>query len=160
MPLLALWEANPQAIKEMTIEQVVATAGDGHLRDKSDCSRELREYLSQVQSGSLAHYAEHCLSSAFNRGGMVLQDLINEMGRRLDFKVTNGRYQGTTSEIGFDGLWKGPEGNDLIVEVRQLMHIASLSIQLLVIARGCRSRAQLGRTLQFCSLLDATTPVN
>jgi len=118
MPLLALWEANPQAIKEMTIEQVVATAGDGHLRDKSDCSRELREYLSQVQSGSLAHYAEHCLSSAFNRGGMVLQDLINEMGRRLDFKVTNGRYQGTTSEIGFDGLWKGPEGNDLIVEVK------------------------------------------
>jgi len=50
MPLLALWEANPQAIKEMTIEQVVATAGDGRLRDKSDCSRELREYLSQVQS--------------------------------------------------------------------------------------------------------------
>ena len=49
---------------------------------------------------------------------MVLQDLVNEMGRRLDFKVTNGRYQGTTGEIGFDGLWKGPEGNDLIVEVK------------------------------------------
>jgi hypothetical protein len=31
MPLLALWEANPNAIKEMTIEQVVATAGDGRL---------------------------------------------------------------------------------------------------------------------------------
>jgi hypothetical protein len=118
MPLLALWEANPQAIKEMTIEQVVATAGDGRLRDKSDCSRELREYLSQVQSDSLAYYAEYCLSSAFTRGGMVLQDLVNEMGRRLDFKVTNGRYQGTTGEIGFDGLWKAPEGNDLIVEVK------------------------------------------
>ena len=81
MPLLALWKANPKAIKEMTIEQVVTTAGDGRLRDKSDCSRELREYLSQVQSDSLAHYAEYCLSSAFNRGGMVLQDLVNEMGR-------------------------------------------------------------------------------
>jgi hypothetical protein len=39
----------------MTIEQVVATAGDGRLRDKSDCSRELRDYLSQVHSDSLAH---------------------------------------------------------------------------------------------------------
>ena len=118
MPLLALWGANPKAIAEMTIEQVVATAGDGRLRDKSDCSRELREYLSQVHSDSLALYAEHCLSSAFNRGGMMLEDLVNEMGRRLDFKVTNGRYQGITGEIGFDGLWKGPEGNDVIVEVK------------------------------------------
>jgi hypothetical protein len=118
MPLLALWQANPKAIAEMTIEQLVATAGDGRLRDKSDCSRELREYLSQAQGDWLASYAEYCLTSAFNRGGMVLQDLVNEMGRRLDFKVTNGRYQGTTGEIGFDGLWKGPEGNDLIVEVK------------------------------------------
>jgi hypothetical protein len=39
-------------------------------------------------------------------------------GSRLDFKVTNGRYQGTTGEIGFDGLWKAPEGNDVIVEVK------------------------------------------
>ncbi len=40
------------------------------------------------------------------------------MGRRLDFKVTNGRYQGTATEVGFDGLWRSPEGNDLIVEVK------------------------------------------
>jgi len=83
MPLLALWEANPNAIKEMTIEQVVATAGDGRLRDKNDCSHELREYLSQVQSDSLAHYAEYCLSSAFNRGGMVLQDLVRHCHHTL-----------------------------------------------------------------------------
>jgi hypothetical protein len=72
MPLLALWEANPKAIAEMTIEQVVATAGDGRLRDKSDCSRELREYLAQAQSGWLSRYAEYCLTSGFNRSGMVL----------------------------------------------------------------------------------------
>ena len=48
MPLLALWEANPKAIAEMTIEQLVATAGDGRLRDKSECSRELHDYLLQA----------------------------------------------------------------------------------------------------------------
>jgi hypothetical protein len=118
MPLLALWEANPKAITELSIEQLVATAGDGRLRDNSDCSRELRQYLSQVLSERLGTYAEHCLTSAFNRSGMVLQDLVNEMGRRLDFSVSNGRYQGTAAEVGFDGLWRSPEGNDLIVEVK------------------------------------------
>jgi hypothetical protein len=103
MPLLALWEANPKAITELTIEQLVATAGDGRLRDNSECSRELRGYLSQVASERLGNYAEHCLTSAFSKSGMVLQDVINELGRRLDFKVTNGRYQGTAAEIGFDG---------------------------------------------------------
>jgi hypothetical protein len=49
---------------------------------------------------------------------MVLQDLINEVGRRLDYEVENGRYQGTPAAIGFDGLWQSPEGNDLVVEVK------------------------------------------
>jgi hypothetical protein len=102
----------------MTIEQLVATAGDGRLRDNSECSRELREYLRQARSQLLANYAEYCLTSGFSKSGMVLQDLVNEMGRRLDFNVTNGRYQGTATEMGFDGLWRSPEGNDLIVEVK------------------------------------------
>jgi hypothetical protein len=49
---------------------------------------------------------------------MVLQDLVNELGRRLDYDVTNGRYQGTSNSIGFDGLWKSPEGQTIIVEVK------------------------------------------
>jgi hypothetical protein len=49
---------------------------------------------------------------------MVLQDLINELGRRLDYSVTNGRYQGTANKIGFDGIWVSPEGATIIVEVK------------------------------------------
>jgi hypothetical protein len=49
---------------------------------------------------------------------MVLQDLINELGRRLDFSVENGRYQGTTNAVGFDGLWASPEGRSIVVEVK------------------------------------------
>lgn len=118
MPLLALWESNPTAVGEFTIEQVVATAGDGSLRDGSVCSQEVRSYLAQVPSTKLAVYAEHCLTSRFEKGGMVLQDLVNELGRRLDYKVTNGRYQGTTNAVGFDGIWKSPEGHTVIVEVK------------------------------------------
>jgi hypothetical protein len=49
---------------------------------------------------------------------MVLQDLINELGRRLDYRVENGRYQGTRSTIGYDGIWISPEGHTVIAEVK------------------------------------------
>jgi hypothetical protein len=41
MPLLQLWASSPDAVGQFTIEQVVATAGDGTLRDGSVCSQEL-----------------------------------------------------------------------------------------------------------------------
>ena len=40
--------------------------------------------------------------NAVGKGGMVLQDLINELGRRLEYSVTNGIYQGTVKTIGFE----------------------------------------------------------
>lgn len=49
---------------------------------------------------------------------MVLQDLVNELGRRLDYEVENGRYQGVVNGIGFDGLWTSSEAHSLIVEVK------------------------------------------
>ncbi len=118
MPLLSLWLSNPTAVAEFSIEQVVATAGDGNLRDGSVCSQELLGYLSQVSSENLSEYVEQCLSGRFEKSGLVLQDLVNEFGRRLDYKVTNGRYQGTTNAIGFDGIWIAPEGHAIIAEVK------------------------------------------
>jgi hypothetical protein len=118
MPLLALWTSNPAAIGESTIEQIVTIAGDGNLRDGTPCSQELREYLAQCHSNKLAAYVGHCLSSGFTRSGMVLQDLINELGRRLDYQVENGRYQGTRSTIGYDGIWVSPEAHTVIAEVK------------------------------------------
>jgi hypothetical protein len=49
---------------------------------------------------------------------MVLQDIVNELGRRLDYVVINGRYQGTSNAVGNDGLWRSPEGHDILVEVK------------------------------------------
>lgn len=49
---------------------------------------------------------------------MILQDLVNELGRRLDYKVTNGRYQGTVNAVGFDGIWLSPEKGAIITEIK------------------------------------------
>jgi hypothetical protein len=118
LPLLALWQSNPEAVTALSVEQLVATAGDGKLRDGNTCSEELRSYLAQAEVDRLASYAEYCLAQSFPKSGMVLQDVVNELGRRLEYGVTNGRYQGTANEIGFDGLWQSPEGNALVVEVK------------------------------------------
>jgi hypothetical protein len=58
------------------------------------------------------------LESGFAKSGFVFQDLVNEFGRRLDYKVLNGRYQGTVNEIGYDGIWMSPEGHTIIAEVK------------------------------------------
>jgi hypothetical protein len=118
MALLSIWSSNPDAVLSLSIEQIVAMAGDGKLRDESECSKELRSFLSQVASERLAEYADHCLTAGFNKSGMVLQDIVNEFGRRLDYTVTNGRYHGTSNAIGNDGLWRSPDGHDILVEVK------------------------------------------
>src|SRR5437763_13489972 len=105
MPLLELWSSNPTVIAQFSIQQVVNAAGSGKLSDGSDCSEELRGYLLQVATEQLAKYIDDCLTAKFDNSGRVLQDPINELGCRLDFHVTNGRYQGTVNVIGNDGLW-------------------------------------------------------
>jgi len=118
MPLLSIWKSNPEAILSMNIEQIVSSSGNGQLKDDNECSLELRAFLSQAPSGELTTYASHCLNSSFNKSGLVLQDIVNELGRRLGYKVTNGRYQGTVNSIGNDGLWTAPNGHHLLVEVK------------------------------------------
>ena len=118
MALISLYNSNPEAILSMSIEQIVNLAGDGKLKDASECSIELRSLANQIDNGKLAEYALHCLTHSFNKSGLVLQDLVNELGRRLDYVVVNGRYQGTSNSIGYDGLWTSPEGHNLLIEVK------------------------------------------
>jgi hypothetical protein len=118
MPLLPIFESAPDSVEKFSIEQIVSSAGDGALKDDSTCSSELREYLGKIPTKKIAVYIEHCLAAAFPKSGMVLQDLVNELGRRLDYIVSNGRYQGVQGKIGFDGLWLSPEEHTLVVEVK------------------------------------------
>jgi hypothetical protein len=118
MALLDLWKASNEAVAKLKIEQVVGTAGDGNLSDGSVCSIELRQYFQLLPLQSLADYAERCLTHSFTSSGLVLQDLMNEVGRRLDYAVTNGRYRGVAGQVGYDGIWKSPEGESIVIEVK------------------------------------------
>lgn len=118
MPLLQLWASDPETISKLTIEQVVSNAGAGKMLDDSECQAELWAFLMQVSVDDLERYSNHCLESSFTNSGKVLQDVVNELGRRLEYEVENGRYQGTKNAIGFDGLWRDPGGHSVIVEVK------------------------------------------
>lgn len=118
MPLLDLLRDSPAAVNDFTIEQAVAMAGDGVLRDNSDCSHELREYLSRISSDKLFNHVDYCLSSSFSRSGFVLQDIVNELGKRLGYDVEFGIYKGRSNTNNFDGIWKESSGSYIVVEVK------------------------------------------
>ncbi len=104
MALLDLWKTNRGQLAEKHIQQVIAIAGDGKLRDGSPASSEFRDFLRNVPSELLAKYADECLTESFPDSGLALQDIVNEIGRRLDFQVIHGRYRGTSNQPGHDGL--------------------------------------------------------
>lgn len=118
MPLLSFWKSAREDVLRLSIEQVVSSAGDGGLRDDTTCSTELRDFLGQVPVENLFRYAHQCLDRGFNKGGFALQDVVNEFGRRLEFRVENGLYQGVRNAIGFDGIWRAEGEPDLIIEVK------------------------------------------
>lgn len=118
MALLSFWKSNKDEVLKLTIEQVVSNAGDGSLRDHTECSDEFRQFLKFAPSERLFDYARHCLETAFNKSGLVLQEIVNELGRRLDFDVENGLYQGKKTAVGFDGIWRSKDQPDLIIEAK------------------------------------------
>jgi len=105
-------------MEDKSVAQIVAFAGDGRLRDGGAASREFRQFLAVVPTEVLARYANQCLTERFEQSGFVLQDIVNEVGRRLGFAVTHGRYRGGAGYVGYDGLWSAPDEHALVVEVK------------------------------------------
>lgn len=119
MSLLDLWRTNRDAVLGMSLPTVVRMAIDPEhsLKDNSVGSKAFREFLAQVESKKLASFATYCLENSFPESGQVLQDIVNEIGRRLGFVATNGRYRGVRNDIGYDGIWTA-NGQSLVVEVK------------------------------------------
>ena len=115
--LIELAKQTPAAVAKYSIKQIVGICGDGDLRDNSECSKHLREFLALQSTDRLADYAHFCLDEGFNKSGFVLQDIINEVGERLGYQVQKGRYQGVVNQAGFDGLWFDGT-NSIVVEVK------------------------------------------
>src|SRR5277367_4960051 len=116
--LQALLKTEPTQVDRLSVEQVLALCGDGKLIDNSQCSKDLREYLRVAKSDRLITYMQACLQEKFDAGPLVLQDVVNEFGRRLDYTVENGLYKGRVNAIGFDGVWTDADGRSVVIEVK------------------------------------------
>jgi len=141
MPLLDIWKAVKDSVLKMNLEAIVKIAGDGQLKDGSETSLEFRKFLTEVDSKKLAEYSAYCIDNVFINSGQVLQDVVNEIGRRLGFESENGRYRGVRGEIGYDGIWTTGTDN-FIVEVKTT---TAYEIELDVIANYRDKLANLGR---------------
>lgn len=115
MALLDLWNADRQQITDKRIDQLIAFAGEGRLRDRNSTSEEFRTLLKVVSSDVIGQWLDECLEIRFTDFGFVLQDTVNEVGRRLGFDVAHGVYRSHSNE-GYDGLWRIPGGRAILVE--------------------------------------------
>lgn len=118
MALIDLWNSDKNQVLGKHFQQVIAFAGDGRLGDSSLASLELREFLRIVPTDVISKYADQCLHDSFQDSGLALQDVVNEIGRRLEFSVTPGRYRGTAKVPGHDGVWFSVTGHGFVVEVK------------------------------------------
>src|SRR5262245_48574464 len=115
MALIDLWNNDRLQILTKRIDQLVSFAGEGKLRDGNLTSREFRELLAIVPSDVLGQWITECLNDRHADFGLVLQDIVNEIGRRLKFTVKFGTYRPVAHES-FDGLWTTADGIVLLVE--------------------------------------------
>src|SRR5205814_3698986 len=100
------------------LDQLIAFVGDGRLLAAGLTSTELRELLSAAPSDLLRKWKDEALSIRYDDFGFVLQDLVNEVGRRLGFKTEFGRYRGRQGEDGHDGIWQTRDGHVFLVETK------------------------------------------
>jgi hypothetical protein len=149
-PLMTLLKNDPSQVDSLSILQVVTLCGKSKLSDNSACSVELREYLQIAKSENLRKYLQACLENSFDRSGFVFQDIVNEFGRRLDYKVENGLYQGKSNAVGFDGLWSNSNGHCIVVEVKTT---DAYRINLETTARYRESLIAAGRITKESSVL-------
>ena len=115
-----LWDTNPTYASNLKLKQILVLAGNGNLYNE-ETSQELRQFFGKIDLPTMSKYIEDALSlnkdDKFEERGYVLQDIVNEMGNRLGYRVTNGLYRGKrNSENGFDGLWRCPDGSCIIME--------------------------------------------
>ncbi len=118
MQLNELFEKSKETIKSMEIERLVAIAGGPkRLKDNTETQRDIRDFFLKIEPEKLEEYSNDCINASFENSGFVLQDIVNEIGRRLNFRVENGLYRGNIKQVGFDGVWHLPN-YDYVIEVK------------------------------------------
>ena len=112
-----IWLKDKSTFNQKSLSQILAFAGDGKLYDNSVTSKEFRDLLQKVPSEMLRQFTNDCLVNSFPDSGFALQDIVNQVGSRLDFDVQHGLYKGRKGSIGFDGIWS-KDNYSIVVEVK------------------------------------------
>ena len=88
-----------------------------NLKDGSEKSRILRELLREVSIEELEKFSGDCIDEKGPDAGMVLQDLVSEVGRRIGFEIEYGKYR----KCPYDGIWKTSDsgGRTIVLEVKK-----------------------------------------
>jgi hypothetical protein len=86
MALVDLWNSDRDQIAGKRIDQLISFAGEGRLRDGNTTSAELRSLLAAIPSEYLGRWIGECLENRFTDFGFVLQDIVNEIGKRLRWR--------------------------------------------------------------------------
>lgn len=118
MALVDFWNGNKEELAKKHVHQLIAIAGAGRLADDAVATKEFRELLGTVPSSKLADYARECLDAPFENSGLALQDIVNQIGRRLGFQVEDGLYRGKKGISGHDGIWELQNGHKIVIEVK------------------------------------------
>jgi hypothetical protein len=107
---------------ELTLDRIVGLAGDWN--DSSRASKQFREIIGDEQTATeeIEAYLLEAMGGTEQYHNRALQDLVNNIGRRLGFEVEYGVYQGRSDTIGYDGHWTSAATEDdthLVVETKK-----------------------------------------
>jgi hypothetical protein len=90
---------------ELTLDHIADLAGDW--TDDSRASEQFREIIEneQTTTDEIEAFLHEAIDGSEQHHNRALQDLVNNIGRRLGFRVDHGIYQGRSGKIGYDGHW-------------------------------------------------------
>jgi len=107
---------------EPSMEDILDLIGKT-LDDTTDAKDKFREFLlkDKWHPEHFEAWIEECTRKG-DRSHKVwynaLQDVVVSIGSRLGFDVEFGRYSGSREEIPFDGMWRRPSGEAVLIEVK------------------------------------------
>ena len=94
----------------------------GELRDSSSSSSKFRDFIasSSFTRQDLESWTRECLASSDRNHAYAFQDLVNEIGRKIGFRMESGFYVGRAGADNHDGVWTSPKsGIHLVVESKK-----------------------------------------
>ena len=114
--LIKLWTNNEQILKKKNISQIMNLISEVEEEKRYN---QLREFFGKITNEMLEKYIKESINSRYEQCGFVLQELVNEVGKRLGFNVEYGVHRGRRNTIGYDAIWTTKDQYSIIIESKK-----------------------------------------